>query len=144
METLQQTTQKLVELMGFKDSSVDFNLDGHRLSIFINDGEWLKEWLPKMVSDFSHMARLLGKKININESIYVDVNNYRREREKIILELAKAAARKATMTKSEVKLPVMNAYERRLIHTELATRPDVKTESTGEKSERCVIIKPLL
>lgn len=144
METLQQTTQKLVELMGFKDCSADFNADGHRLSILINDGEWIKEWLPKMVNDFSHIARLLGKKSNISENIYVDVNNYRRERERIILELAKAAARKTTMTKSEVKLPAMNAYERRLIHTELAARPDVKTESAGEGSERCVVIKPLL
>ena len=33
----------------------------------------------------------------------------------------------------------MNAYERRLVHTELATRPDVKTESIGEGSERHIV-----
>ncbi|MEK6952673.1 MAG: R3H domain-containing nucleic acid-binding protein [Nanoarchaeota archaeon] len=144
MEPLQQTTQKIVELMGFKDISVSFDAAGRRISILINDGEWIKEWLPKMISDFSHIVRLLGKKNNISENIYIDVNNYRKERERIILELARAAARKATTTKEEIKLPAMNAYERRLIHTELSARPDVKTESIGEKLERYVIIKPLL
>ncbi|MST04322.1 MAG: hypothetical protein EXS49_02020, partial [Candidatus Pacebacteria bacterium] len=45
--------------------------------------------------------------------------------------------------KSEVRLPAMNAYERRIVHTELAVRPDVKTESSGEGRERCVVIRPI-
>jgi spoIIIJ-associated protein len=129
--------------MGFSDFSVDCDLEGRRVAILISDGEWLKEWLPKLIGDFTHLARLIGKRLNIDDGIYVDLNNYRKDREKIIVELAKAAARKAAITKNEVKLPAMNAYERRLVHTELATRPDVMTESLGEKSERCVIVKPL-
>jgi predicted RNA-binding protein Jag len=38
----------------------------------------------------------------------------------------------------------MNAYERRLIHAELAARPDVKTESLGEGRGRYVVVKPIL
>lgn len=144
MEQIKQTITRLLDLMGFKDSRVDFEAESHRLFIFINEGDWFKEWLPKMISDFTHLVRLVGKKDNFLENIYVDINGYRKDREKIIVELAKAAARKVAITKAEVKLPAMNAYERRLIHTELATRPDVKTESMGEESERCVIVKPLL
>ncbi len=73
----------------------------------------------------------------------MDINNYRRERERLISELAKAAARKALMNKQEVKLPAMNAYERRIIHLELASRPDVKTESYGEGRERYIVVKPI-
>ncbi|MBI2506918.1 MAG: hypothetical protein HYW00_02165, partial [Candidatus Colwellbacteria bacterium] len=36
----------------------------------------------------------------------------------------------------------MNAYERRLVHTELAMRPDVTTESVGTIS-RYVVVKPI-
>ena len=73
----------------------------------------------------------------------LDINNYRREREHLIGEIAKAAARKALMNKQDVELPIMNAYERRLVHMELASRPDVKTESIGEGAERRVVIKPI-
>jgi spoIIIJ-associated protein len=36
----------------------------------------------------------------------------------------------------------MSAYERRIIHLELAGRSDVTTESIGEEPERKVVIKP--
>jgi len=36
----------------------------------------------------------------------------------------------------------MTAYERRIIHVELASRGDVTTESMGQEPERRVIIKP--
>ena len=72
---------------------------------------------------------------------FVDINNYQAERERIIQELAKAAARKVIATKIELPLPAMNAYERRLIHTELATHPDIKTESDGVGRERHVVVK---
>jgi spoIIIJ-associated protein len=95
-----------------------------------------------MISDLEHLFRLLAKRQN-HAGFFVDINNYRKERERIIAELAKAAARKAVMTKSEVRLPAMNAYERRLVHIELSIHPDVRTESEGEGQTRCVIIKPI-
>ena len=73
----------------------------------------------------------------------MDVNNYKKERERLITELAKAAARKVLAEKKDVELPVMNAYERRLVHVELAARPDVKTESVGEGTNRHIVVKPL-
>ena len=77
------------------------------------------------------------------EPVVVDVNNYRRERERLIIELAKAAARRAIATKESVNLPAMNAYERRLIHAELSMRPDVATESVGEGKDRFVVVKAI-
>ena len=85
----------------------------------------------------------MAEKCGVAESVFIDVNNYRKEREKIIIELAKAAARKVAATQKEVSLPVMNAYERRLVHLELSSRPDVATESVGEAKERYVVVKPL-
>jgi len=73
----------------------------------------------------------------------VDLNYYRKERERLIAELARAAAKKASITKEEVALPPMNAYERRLVHVELTTHPELKTESIGVGRERHVIIKQL-
>jgi len=36
----------------------------------------------------------------------------------------------------------MPAYERRIIHLELAGRTDITTESIGQEPDRCVVIKP--
>jgi predicted RNA-binding protein Jag len=144
MKQVRDHLQKLLELTGLREPVVDSDAEGKRLNAFVNEDEWIKEWLPRLVNDLSHIARLISVKAGFAEMVYVDVNNYRRERERLIIDLAKAAAHKVLMTKSDVILPAMNAYERRLVHTELATRPDVKTESRGEKKDRCVVVKPLL
>jgi len=141
MDQLQETIKKILELAGFDDYSITPDVENRKIAIFINEGPWFKKALSRFVTDFDHIAKLIAKKNNL-ESVFVDINNYRRERERIIVELAKAAARKATVSKNGVDLPAMNAYERRLIHTELATRPDVKTESSGEGKERHVIVSP--
>jgi len=143
MEQLQQTMQKILELVGFSDFKVDLEPEGRRLTIFINEGEWFKNWLPRLITDLTLLARLVNKRNGQDQPVYLDINNYRKEREQLIVDLARAAARKVLLTKAEVQLPAMNAYERRLIHTELASRPDVKTESSGERAERRVVVKPL-
>ncbi len=143
MEQFQNQVRKLIELVGFNEPSIDFDLEAKKIFVFVNEGEWFKELLPKIVSELDHLVKLLAKKEQV-ESFFVDVNNYRKERERIIVELAKAAAKKALTAKEEVRLPTMNAYERRLVHVELSIHPEVKTESVGEGRERCVIVKPLL
>lgn len=134
---------KILDLLGLKEPGIDFNEENHKIIVFVNEGEWIKEHLPYLVADFERLANLLAKKHGIVENLFVDINNYRKERENLIVELAKAAARKVLITKAEVKLPAMNSYERRLIHMELATRPDVKSESAGEGKERFVVVKPV-
>ena len=142
MEKAQATIKQMFELMGMKDCAINCDIEGKKIAIFINEGEWFKKILPKLILEVEHLARLIAKKGGV-ENIFVDINNYRKERENIIVELAKASARKALLAKEEIKLPPMNAYERRLIHVELSPRPDVKTESVGEGRERCVVVKPL-
>jgi len=94
------------------------------------------------VEAMNHLLQMVAKKQQ-QESIFIDINNYRHEREVLIAALAKAAAKKASSTKQKVSLPAMNSYERRIVHVELAIHPDVKTESSGEGKERYVIVMPI-
>lgn len=142
-EEFKTRIKTILDLLGLKEPSVDFNAESRKIIVFVNEGEWIKEHLPYLVADFERLANLLAKKHGIVENLFVDINNYRKERENLIVELAKAAARKVLITKAEVKLPAMNSYERRLIHMELATRPDVKSESSGEGKERFVVVRPI-
>jgi predicted RNA-binding protein Jag len=143
MDTWEPIIKKIVEGMGFRDYRLELKLDENRGSLFIYENEaWMKENLPMVVESLNHLLQMVAKK-NQAKGIFLDVNNYRQERESLIGELARAAAKKVTMTKAEVQLPSMNSYERRLVHVELALHPEVKTESVGEGKERYVIIKPV-
>ncbi len=143
LEQWKQFIKELFAHMGFAEARVEADPEGRRISVFVND-EYvpIKKSIMELVSSVNYLVQMVGRNEN-RETVFVDVNNYRRERERIILDLARAAAKKVQMTKQEVSLPAMNAYERRLVHTELATRPDVKTESTGAGKERYVVIRPL-
>ncbi|MEK7555037.1 MAG: R3H domain-containing nucleic acid-binding protein [Patescibacteria group bacterium] len=142
MEQFKQKVTRLVELIGFSEPSLSFDSENKKVEIFVNEGEWLKRWLPNTVSDLDHVVKLVARREGL-EDFFLDLNNYRKERERLIVELAKAAARKASVEKQLVRLPAMNAYERRLVHVELAVHPDVTTESEGDGRERCVVIKPI-
>jgi spoIIIJ-associated protein len=138
----QTFVQQLLERMGFRDFHVEVK-EENRGTVFIYENQALvKEVLPLLVQSVNHVVQLLGRKHGILPVVF-DINNYRQERENLIAELAKAAAKKVHMTKTEVSLPAMNAYERRIVHTALAVHPEVTTESVGEGKERYVIVKPV-
>jgi len=127
--------------MGFNDYRVETKPDQKHGSVFIYDNPVLvKENLPVIVESLNHLLQMMARKEN-QPPIFFDVNNYRQEREKLIAELARAAARKVTLTKEKISLPAMNSYERRLVHVELAVHPEVTTESVGIGKERCVVVK---
>lgn len=141
MENLETFVKKIIELSGFSDWGVEVDGDGRRGRIFIYDNPALiKENLPTLVRNMNHLVQLVAKKTQ-QAPIFFDINNYRREREELIAELARAAARKVLATGEEIPLPAMNSYERRLVHVALAAHPEVTTESVGAGKSRYVTVK---
>jgi spoIIIJ-associated protein len=143
MDNWESFIKETLDRIGFTDYRLEIKIDERKGSVFIyEDQELLKDNLPVIVEAVNHVLQMVAKK-NQTETIFLDINNYRHDRENLIAELARAAAKKASSTKTEVSLPAMNSYERRLVHVELAIHPEVKTESAGEGKERYVIIKPI-
>jgi spoIIIJ-associated protein len=141
-ETLPEKLKKIIGFLSLRNVIVDVDEAGRRIGVTTDEDEWFDRHVPELVSELKYLSTLLARKTG-EPSFVIDINNYRKEREKLILEIAKAAAQKVLVTKEEVRLPAMNAYERRLVHVELAMRPDVKTESAGEGKDRCVVIRPI-
>ena len=143
MENLETFVKKIIEFMGFSDFRVDVKPEERRGSVFIYDSPVLvKENLPTIVESINHILQMTVRK-NSEPPVFFDINNYRQERENLIAELARAAAKKVLQTKTRVSLPAMNSYERRLVHVELAVHPEVATESFGMGKERYVMVKPI-
>ncbi len=142
MEQEKQLLETLISKMGFEDFSVTPSQDSRRLLIFINDAPFLSHNLSGLVADLDFIFKSMLHKQGY-DIVFIDINNYRKEREDIIIKLARAAAKKSAVTCKDIALPTMNSFERRIVHTELAMNPDIKTESDGEGKARHVVIKPI-
>ena len=144
MQELHKEVEELILLMGFEGGRVSVHIDEphKKITLFIDDDAVRGERTPHVLSAFHHLLNQILRKRG-GEHHIIDLNYYRRERERLITELTRAAARKASISKEAVELPPMNAYERRIVHMEIATHPELRTESEGLGKDRRVIIKYL-
>jgi len=85
---------------------------------------------------------ILRKKIDQQVYISIDINEYKKKKTEYLKETAGLMADEVSLSKKEKILSPMPAYERRVVHLEIAKRQDVITESIGEGEERRLIIKP--
>ena len=95
--------------------------------------------------DMQHLlSAILRKKIQEKFFLDLDISDYKKKKTEYLKELARSVADEVALMKIEKTLPAMPAYERRIIHMELAERGNVTTESVGEEPDRRLIIKPQL
>ncbi len=85
---------------------------------------------------------LAGKKLDREFSFVIDVNDYQKSQLDFLKETARNLGREVAEQKVVRWLAPMNAYERRIVHMELANFAGIKTESEGEGEARRVVIKP--
>jgi len=104
-------------------------LIGERGQTLVEVQHLLKAILRKQVPEFSGYIDL-------------DINDYKKKKIEYLKELAHSVADEVALTKKEKVLAPMQAYERRIIHLELAGRDDVTTESIGRAPERKIIVRP--
>lgn len=82
-----------------------------------------------------------GKSHEEYKKIVVDSAGYKAKREETLKGLAKRTAARVIRENRNVALEPMNAFERRIIHSELADHAKVETESRGNEPNRYVVIK---
>ena len=92
------------------------------------------------------LQTLAGATANIGNDEYkkvvVNCENYREKREDTLKNLAKRIADKAVKYGKKFSLEPMNPFERKVIHSALSDREDVKTESEGVEPNRYVVVIP--
>jgi len=82
------------------------------------------------------------KKLADFSNIVVDVNDYRRSRMMQVVDTARQAVTRVRSTQKAEALSPMSPYERRIVHMELASCPDIATESIGAEPNRRIVVKP--
>ncbi len=145
LETIKKTVEEFfkkatfdveIEVLAEKDQTVPIDLKTEEPQILIGEG-------GQTLAEIQHLLKaILRRKISEPFYIDLDINNYKRKKVEYLKELAKTAADEVSLTKKEKTLAPMPAYERRVIHLELAERTDVTSESIGQEPDRRVVIKP--
>ncbi len=147
-EFFRKTTFEVeIESLSQNESTLSISLKTAEPQILIGEG-------GQTLFEIQHILRsILRRKIveqdelgieKQAENFYLDldINNYKKKKAEYLRDLARNAADDVSLTKKERVLSSMSAYERRIIHMELADRSDVVTESLGEEPERKIIVKP--
>lgn len=88
------------------------------------------------------LGRIVRKQFEEHIYLDIDINNYKQNKVKYLEEMAKNIADKVALNHKPETLAAMTSYERRIIHMALADRTDITTESTGDETERRVVINP--
>lgn len=90
----------------------------------------------------SLLSQMLYKETGTWSHISIDINDYRKQKTDRIEEITKSYIDKVRFFGKDVEMPPMSASERRQVHTFISQYDDIQSESTGERMERRVVLKP--
>lgn len=124
--------------------SLDSGRSLHTFSVFLpeEESQLFHSSLEEIIA-LERTLRLMLRKAGYEDSVEVDVAGLRALRDEKLRELVRVAAREALRTQKPIALHPMPSRERRVVHLELASHPEVRTESIGEGEFRQVVIYPI-
>ena len=96
-----------------------------------------------MLDAVQYLATLSANKDRDKDDFYrvsVDVEGYREKRAEALRSLARRMADKVLRSRRNYTLEPMNAYERRIIHSEIQNIEGVTTYSVGQDADRKIVI----
>ena len=149
-EQAQKTMDKLKEILDeiFKITGEDVEYNIEKIDNQINltiTGEKMSHLIGykgKTIEAFQSLLNsMLQREDEEYAKIFVEINDYKKKKEEKLRRLANKMASNCVKFRRPIKLEPMSAYERLIIHRELADRKDVETESIGEEPRRRVVIK---
>jgi len=116
---------------------IHVDIEGDDLSVLIGKRS-------ETLNALQYVTRLIvGKELERSVIIILDVEGYRKRRERQLRQLAQRMADQAIKTGRRQILEPMPPNERRIIHMELRSNTQVETESRGEDPYRKVTIFPV-
>lgn len=149
-EQAQKTEEKLKEILksifDITNEEVSYTIekDGNQMNLVITGDNMahLIGYKGKTIEAFQSLINsMLQREDEEYAKVFVEINDYKKKKEEKLRRLANKMASNCVKFRRPIKLEPMSAYERLIIHRELADRKDVETESIGEEPRRRVVIK---
>lgn len=144
IEKLDEILKRIFKITGDTDIEYKIKKDRNQINLVITGQKvsHLIGYKGKTIESFQSLLNaMLQREDEENAKVFVEVNDYKKRKEEKLKILANKMANNVIKFRKPIRLEPMSAYERLIIHTELAKREDVETESQGEEPRRRVIIK---
>lgn len=140
-ESPQQKLQRLLQLMGFEARVEQFEEKDGEVLLHISTAD-AALLIGRNGQVLSALQTIINRMARSGVHYVVDIERYRERRKDKLLKMAFDAAERVERTGHSVKLPPMNAHDRRIIHQALKDRPGIKTASEpgNEEGEKCVVV----
>jgi len=144
---LKQAAAKIFNLLGVKVTDLEIDAAGDEATVNIKVPEEDSGLLIGYHGDtLTSIQYLLGQIVNQGKEnwtrVVVNLNDYRQSRDLQLKQMAQNAADRAVGTGDEIEMPFLTPAERRIVHLELSSRPDITTYSEGEDRYRRLIVAP--
>jgi spoIIIJ-associated protein len=134
-EKILEFTRGLLEKMGFQAQVLVNRREEKRIGLDVEteNSAILIGKQGKTLEAFQFIVNLAGGRLGGDSTrILIDTQNYRSRREKSLTRMANQVADQVRRSRDSRLLEPMNPFERRLIHTALATHDDIETVSEGD------------
>jgi len=107
------------------------------------DSELLIDRGGEVIRSLEHIAiKMLKLEHDEHDKLSFDCQDYKQARNSELRGSAEAAAERVRRNGQPYAFAPMNSRERRLLHLAMRDYDDLKTESAGEGSNRCVVVYP--
>ena len=145
VEEIKKLTEEVLKYVGanavatvsiIDESTYQVTIEGEDLSYLIGyRGEAIDA-----LQTFLNLA--LYKKFGDAAKVVVEINGYRKQRQEKIEQIARNFIDRVRFLDKDIEMPPMNPFERKTVHTFVATYTDVTSESVGDGHNRRVVLKP--
>ena len=144
LDTIERVTREFLGKLGAEgeikiESSQEEEVS---VSVMLQEPQLFIGERGQTLSEIAHILRaLVRRRLEEPVRLALDINDYQKNKEQYLRELARTCADEVALFKADKELPAMTSADRRIVHLELAERQDVVSESVGEGPERRVVIK---
>lgn len=144
IEKVKKILKEIFDITG--ESSISYSVNRSENQIIVNikgdNVSHLIGYKGKTIESIqSVLNSILQKEDEEYAKVFLEINDYKKQKEEKLRRLANKMAENVIRFRKPIKLEPMSAYERLIIHSELANRDDVETESFGEEPRRRVVIR---
>ncbi|MFA5742424.1 MAG: R3H domain-containing nucleic acid-binding protein [Candidatus Paceibacterota bacterium] len=123
--------------VSLKDGVLNIGLKSEEARILIGQN-------GQTLADLQHLlAKIIKKALKEEIFLNLDIEDYKKRKIDYLKDIARTAADEVASSKREKLMPPLSAFDRRIVHMELANRTDIKTESVGENPERRIVVRPV-
>lgn len=137
--------QNIIEKMGLKSKSMSHKKEGNVFFVDIEMEEQKDILIGKNGDTMGALQHIISRIINSNNDderiqVVVDVNGYRKEKDRELINNASIIAEKVKRTGKEIMMNPLHPPDRKVVYSALNKDPDIRTYTVGSGIYKNIVV----